>query len=153
MIKWVSKDKKGFSIIELMVAMIISSIFVITIGTMLYFSFSNWRKSRVAAELQQDAIFATDMLSRAIRPSSFSGITVSGSTLTIGNKSFYLSGKNLIYDPDTAVSGNEATIISGSRVASLSFQADAVSRTVSTSMTLQQGQQSASVNFIEGCRN
>lgn len=154
--------KSGFTIIELLAGIVISSILVIVIGTMLYFSFESWRKGRMMAELESDEIFAIDMIERAIRPAYSSEIdTSTACKITIGSKSFYrgnaslaynVSGPNLIYDPDTGVSSNEIVLIKN-RVTLLTFSPNPVTAFVDTNITLQDSGKSVTAGFKTGCRN
>lgn len=117
----VNKKHSGFTLIELMIGIIISSILALTTGIMIYYSYETWDKSKVAVELQRDATLAMDILSKNIRPSNSSDIQTSGSTLTIGNKSFYLvSPGSLLYDPNSGVAGDEKVIVNN-KVTALVF--------------------------------
>jgi len=101
--------KKGFTIIELMVGVVLSSILAITAGVMLYYIFSSWKNNSIAVELQRDATVAIDMMARRIRPSPGTYIRSGGSqyfsdadSISIGQLSsptenFWRSGDTLWY--------------------------------------------------------
>lgn len=148
-----SKPNKGFTIVELMVAALISSIMAITVGSMLYYSYLAWSRNRDTVEMQRDATISMDMIARAIRPAYGADVQASGSTLTVGSKSFYVNSGNLWYDPDTdpAISGDEVEIVYG-KVNSLSFVEDTTLHTVSVDMVLQNKVDTITVSAVIGYR-
>lgn len=119
--------RDGFTIVELMAAVMISSILAVTVGAMLYCAYTNWNKNSKAIELQRDLALAMDMIARVARPASGADITASGPSLTVISgltaKSFYLSGNSLYYDPDINMPNNEIVLIDN-KVVSLSFSKD-----------------------------
>ncbi|MBN3037932.1 MAG: type II secretion system protein [Candidatus Omnitrophica bacterium] len=139
------RKKRGFTIVELMVGIVVSSILALTAGTMLVFISLSWRRGTDSTELQRDATFAMDMFSRAIRPGHTSYIQASGSTLIAGAKSFYLSGTSLWYDPDMGTTGDEVEIIKD-KVSSLTFTKDPTAHSVDINMVLQDSPDSITLN-------
>ena len=146
----INKKHSGFTLIELMISIIISSILALTAGIMIYYSYETWNKSKIAVELQRDATFAMDILSRNIRPSNHSDIQTSGSTITIGNKSFYLVGpRSLWHDPNNSVAGDE-NIIVDNKVTTLAFSKNDLLRSVEIYMVLEDGTETITLdNSIE----
>ena len=134
----VHKNEKGFGLAELMVGMVISSILALTAGMMLYSIFLSWHRNKNAIESQRDGTIALYMMSRAIRPATNSSVAASGSTLTIGNKSFYLNASSLWHDPDTGSPGDEIEIIRNN-VSNLSFVKDSTMHSVAINITLLDG--------------
>lgn len=144
--KFIKRDSRsGFTIVELMMCIVISAILALTMGTMLYYIFVAWRNNSDQVEIQRDATFAMDMLSRNIRPASFSQISTPNSrTLNIGSKSFSwdgVSGSSLNYDPDTSASSDEIELIRD-RVTSLEFINNSPSKSITINMVLTQGRES-----------
>lgn len=175
------KRSRGFTIVELLAGMIIASILVIVIGTIMYSFFLNWKKNRVASELQGDSIFAMDMIGRIIRPVAFSDaviyssfahqtVSTTGSMLEAKDwtvdppvtRSIYMNGGDLSYntsyvDASGNTISNTATLILN-KVTSLSFtQATGVSDALNATITLQDPQhpdtKSVTSSFVTGCRN
>ena len=142
------RKEKGITIVELMVGIIIASVLVLTIGSMLFYSYLNWFRNQDAVELHRDATIAMDMIARAIRPHKGTAIGANGgSTLTAGSELFYLlqeSGPpplnlwSLWHDPNTAIAGDEIKIIENKipTAASLAFTKFGALRFVQVSMTL-----------------
>jgi len=157
------KNKKiknqGFTLVELLVYIFVSSVLVLTMGMILYFCFLNWHRSGSAVELQRDGSIAMDMFSRAIRPASGPGIQTLGSTLTIDpipiigqkGKSFYLIGSSLWHDPDTATSGDEIELIKN-KVSTLSFTINSLLHSVNINMILQDSPETVTLNSSIGYR-
>ena len=160
-----TKDK-GFTIIELMVSVVISSIIAITVGMMAYLFFLNWHNNNNAVELQRDATVVMDMLSRAIRPSRDADIEVPDPahsllpSIRIGNRSFYKSGNILWYDPDNSVTGDETRIVkeyNEDRVEldTLTFIKDSSLHYVTVTMVLglEDGSESLALDSVISYRN
>ncbi len=93
---------RGFTIVELLAGMVIASILIIVIGTMMYSFFLNWKKNRIASELQSDTIFAMDMIGRAIRPAAFSDTAIYNSftNQTVSVTGSMLKAKDWTPNPD-----------------------------------------------------
>ena len=139
------EKNKGFSLIELMAAALISSILALTAGLMVYYAFVGWIKNNRSIELQRDATIAMDMFTRTIRPREASDITAVGSTLTVGDESFYLDENSLMHDADTTTPGSDVVIIDD-KVDSILFTEDAISKLINIQITLSDGQAAANIN-------
>ena len=59
--------KKGFTLIELMIAVLLSSLIAASIYFSFYISLNSWRKSQIVAEVYQNARVALSQMSREIR--------------------------------------------------------------------------------------
>ena len=136
------RRQSGFTLVELMVGIIVGLILALTLGTMLYYIFVAWRSNSDQVELQRDATFAMDMISRAIRPASNFQISIpSSSTLNIGTTSFYLGGtgsNSLYYDPDTTAAGDETELIQ-QRVTNLQFIDNTPEKSITINISLAEG--------------
>ncbi len=108
----------GFTIIELMIALVAASILAITAGITLVYGHSGWRRNNAAMELQRDATLAMYRLSRAVRGASAADVTTplagqSAEQLTIQPTEFRVNGDHLLYDPNTGTDGDEVVIVNG----------------------------------------
>jgi len=108
----------GFTMAELMVALVAASVLAITAGMTLVYSHSCWRRNNAAMELQRDATLAMYRLSRAVRGASANDVTTplagqSAERLTIQTTEFRVDGDHLLYDPDTGIGGDEVVIVDG----------------------------------------
>ena len=108
----------GFTMVELLVALVASSILAITAGITLVYAYSGWRRNNAAVELQRDATLAMYRLSRAVRGASANDVTTplagqSAERLTIQTTEFRVDGDHLLYDPDTGIGGDEVVIVDG----------------------------------------
>lgn len=68
-------NKKGFTIVELMVSMITLSILLLTVGSMLVFGWRGWRRMTDTVNMQRDAVIALNWISKEIRNSKGSEIS------------------------------------------------------------------------------
>jgi len=109
----------GFTIVELIVALVAASILAITAGITLVYGYSGWRRNNAAVELQRDATLAMYRLSRAVRGASAADVTTpsagqSAAQLTIQQTEFRVDDVNhLLYDPNTGIDGDEVVIVDG----------------------------------------
>jgi prepilin-type N-terminal cleavage/methylation domain-containing protein len=146
------KRCRGFTIIELMVAMVIGSILAITAGSMLYYIFLTWHRNTDEVELQRDATIAMNMISRAIRAATANDIQAASQSLVIKNKTFYNTNSSLWYDPDTTIANNEIEIINN-KVNSISFINNAPEHSIGIDIELQDGVKSTAVSSTISYRN
>lgn len=153
-------NKKGFTIIELMVAIILSSILAITAGVMLYYVFSSWKNNNIAIELQRDATIAMDMMARRIRSSTSTCIRSGGSKyfndvdrISIGQitatQNFWQNGDTLWYSEGT----HSVAIIPG-KLTYVRFTKDEARHSVIIKLKLEQNNIPIIVDPIQiGYRN
>ena len=100
-----------------MVAVVAASILALTAGTMLWYGYLGWKRENEAVELQRDMGAAMDVLTRAIR-SGTNMTFAAGPVFTVQfdskpTASIFTSGNNLVYDPDTSVSGDQTALVNG----------------------------------------
>jgi prepilin-type N-terminal cleavage/methylation domain-containing protein len=91
-------SRKGFSMVELLLAMTASSIMAITIGSVLYFVWVSWRSNNESVEMQRDATMAFRAIAREVRRTPAGGITTGNSLVCVntnGTYSFVQNGNNL----------------------------------------------------------
>jgi len=110
----------AFSLVELLVAMVAGAILAITGGTMIFHAYNAWDDNHAAVNVHRDGRNAMDLMSRAIRDASFARVvTARNNDLEIRNAAgtssvrFQRSGRNLTYDPDTGVGGDEIDLVVG----------------------------------------
>ena len=92
--------KKGFTLIELSVAMLISTIALFGIGTLIDLSFKDWRESREIVALQDDLDLANYTLKGVLEEADTVSIPdethISAGYKTDWKKEFYRNGNKLI---------------------------------------------------------
>ena len=111
------------TLVELMLGLVCASILAMVMGSMLYFVQKNWVTNNRRVELQRDASLVMDMLTRRVRRSTATRVTVTGGGKKIKIKpedtvvdpivQIYRQGQDLIYDPDVNVAGDEMVLIEG----------------------------------------
>lgn len=126
-------SKRGYSLIELLAAALAASVLVLTAGTMLFYAYDAWDENHAAVNVHRDGRHAMDMLTRAIRAASFvqiltaeNGNLVIDNTVGAGTTRFWLTGRDLMYDPDTATGGNEVLVADAVRTFNVGSSATAI---------------------------
>jgi len=152
--------RTGFTLVEIIVGLAVSSILASILGALLYYNFLLWQRNTAMTLLQQDASVIMDMLSKKIRSAKDSDITISDSdqpkTMRIGNESFYWQSatapSTLWYDPDTNIAGNEIALATNEVTA---FVPDKNSplNSATVTITLLRNSQSVTLNFYVMYRN
>ncbi len=136
--------KKGFTLVELALVAGISSIIAISLSSMMIYMVKITSRGSASISMQRDASVTLEFLSRNLHPASGSDIQITGgTTLTIVDKSFYLAGGSLYFDPDTAIPSNEI-IICDNNVSSILFTLN--SSTVNVQLVLQQDSETTTIN-------
>jgi type II secretory pathway pseudopilin PulG len=69
------KTKQGFTIVELLLAMVAFAIMILAVGLMLIYGWLGWRKSTQSVNMQRDAVLAMQQIAREIRVSNVTEIT------------------------------------------------------------------------------
>lgn len=145
---------QGFSLAEVMVALVSGSILALTAGSMLFYTYLGWRRSGQAVEIQRDASVAVALLSHSLRRTAAVNVTVAGSRITIVRptvtEEFSVSGQDLIHDPDTSTAGDEQTIIFGRVV---SFVPTAYTEGLSFVLDLADGPETIRIDKVLTYRN
>lgn len=86
----------GFSLVELMVAMVAVAVMALTVGSVLYYAWVGWSRGRDSVKMQRDVSLAMRMLAKEIRASNPADVEV-GSSLKCSNATFSMSDDRLIY--------------------------------------------------------
>ena len=112
--------KKGFTLVEVIVAIIISLVAIFGIGTLIIASSNDWKTGKEIVDLQRDIDTASYQIKGILDEASVDTIYTSGGIVSnsgirivAGNsgwlKEFYPSGNSLIYK--NALTGGTDTII------------------------------------------
>lgn len=144
--------KKGFTAVELMVAMVSGSVLAITAGTMLFYGYLGWQRNLVNTEVQRDATFAMDFISRAIRPAIATNVVAGGSTIKITQTNgvevtIFKQVNDLVH-----MSSTNTTVLINGRLQV--FTVGVVSNQgITVDMQVQEGEASTQVNSFYAFRN
>ena len=141
-------SRDGFSITELVAAMVSASFLLISVGLLLYYSSKGWQRSLQVVDLRRDANATLSLLAHQIRMTTYTNITVSSNTLTITPASVQASGNNLNYMP-TAGTGQIALV----RGNLATFVAGLTNGMVTIHLRLTNGSDAAEVYAAYKCRN
>lgn len=127
-------SRAGFTIVELLAAMISASVLALTLSVLVVYHFSAWKRTEDAVNLQRDVMVSLGMLHRMVREAGPNDVTAprpvgEGGTaeprLVIAGKAIYQadeadlgtadgSGTYLVYDPNTGIAGDEMVLSSDS---------------------------------------
>jgi prepilin-type N-terminal cleavage/methylation domain-containing protein len=147
---------RGFTIVELMIAMLAGSILALTAGIVLFQGFTVLTRNRAAAELQRDGSIAVEMLQRKLRESTRSDIRLVTGGIEIdlpGGKTASLTDNgagDLVYDPDTGSGGGLVTIIDGTLVAMTAELSNTLAR---IELNLSNGEEGTDLDAVIHFRN
>lgn len=101
--KSMKKIEKGFTLVELIIALIISTMILFAVGGIIVSTFSFWQKGEEQINLQKDISYAALVMEKNIREGiSFGPPPPSGTQLNINQASgiirFWLDNNNLMAD-------------------------------------------------------
>ena len=117
--------EKGFTLIELMVSMSIMLIIFGVVTSTYLITQRLWRGGFTQIAFQSTGRVALDKITRNLRPATAATIVDNGDKIrfvtdpnrTYSNASdditceYYISGTNIMYDPNTVISGDEAVLL------------------------------------------
>ena len=90
----------GFTLIELMIAMIVAGIGILAVSWILLLNQSSWKEGNAKLELQRDTYLAMLKIEYELRLAIFADVTTSDSTLIIDkniDKKFFLQSDDLLF--------------------------------------------------------
>lgn len=100
-------QRTGTTVVEVMVGVVAAAMLLLTLGSMLFYSYRGWRIMQSAAEMERDGALAMRTLCRVFRSGSGTNVwVVSPSSVTVSNasdiaaQSFYLTQARLVYAVD-----------------------------------------------------
>ena len=144
----------GFTLVEVLAAMTAGSILVLCVGIMLYYGYQGWNRNSTSVDMQADGAAVMRTVDRYVRPAHAADITVASGSLSIqttnGTVRVSKSGRNLVFDPNIAVSGNELNMIRG-RVTS--FTPSWQTNRVTITLVLDDGEENVSLTSAVTFRN
>jgi len=109
--------RRGFTLAELLVAMLASAILALTAGAMLWYGTLGWRRTREAVDLQRDMAATLDVMTRSVRAGT-NLVFATGAVFTVRfadrpTARVYANGNDLVYRPNVSDAGNEMTLADG----------------------------------------
>lgn len=109
--------QSGFSLVELLVAVLSATVLVLAAGAMIWHSQVALHRLTDVVDVHRDMRASMDVLARMTRPgTNFTFTTGLVYTVTYTNRSparVYASGSNLFYDVNTAVAGPDVQLVYG----------------------------------------
>ncbi len=109
--------QSGFSLVELLVAVLAATVLVLAAGAMIWHSQVALHRLTDVVDVHRDMRASMDVLARMTRPgTNFTFTTGLVYTVTYTNRAparVYASGSNLFYDVNTAVAGPDVQLVYG----------------------------------------
>lgn len=106
------RNQNGFTVVELMIAMVGASILALIVATILFMAYRSWSTDNNYARLRRDAAFAVQLMAKEIRSSSptINGIVAVNNSLQLQTNSIRT---NLALFVRNATAGNLTYSING----------------------------------------
>jgi len=79
------KGQKGFTLIELIIAMFTSTIVIVAAGSILFYGQKSWNNTWKRVNLQRDASYAMQRMSRAVKAGTSARVEGNGTGLRVYN--------------------------------------------------------------------
>ncbi len=122
------KGQKGFTLIELIIAMFTSTIVIVAAGSILFYGQKSWNNTCKRVNLQRDASYAMQRMSRAIKAGTSARVEGNGTGLRIYNdiegawRRFFVqpAAQNLMLKT-AIVGGNISETVLNDKVENLQF--------------------------------
>jgi len=137
------KVRKGFTLIELTIAMFTGTIVIVAAGMILFFGQKSWNSTWERAKLQRDASYAMQRISRPIKAGTLAEIESNGKGLRIYNDNegnwrrfFVAPGASKLTLKSEIVGGNSSETIIDDKVEALQF--NVTGNTVSIELKLRE---------------
>jgi prepilin-type N-terminal cleavage/methylation domain-containing protein len=110
-----ARSRCGFTVIELLAAMLAGAVLALTAGSMLFYAYGSWRRGRDGAAMQQDGRAAMELISRTARDAAATNLDARPSELRVAMPSnrtwrVFAQGGQLVCDPSMAVTGDEHVV-------------------------------------------
>jgi len=137
------KVRKGFTLIELTIAMFTGTIVIVAAGMILFFGQKTWNSTWDRANLQRDASYAMLSISRPIKAGTSAQVEGNGEGLRIYNDNegswkrfFVVPGASKLTLKGEIVGGNSSETIIDDKVEALQF--NVTGNTVSIELKLRE---------------
>jgi len=127
----------GFTLIELMIAMIVAGIGILAVSWILLLNERSWKEGNAKLELQRDTYLAMLKIEHELRPAILADVTTSDSTLVIDTdgKKFFLESDGLHFQKSS--SDSSELVVEGDN--GTEFHVDTSNDVVNINFTLVRG--------------
>jgi len=127
----------GFTLIELMIAMIVAGIGILAVSWILLLNERSWKEGNAKLELQRDTYLAILKIEHQLRPAILADVTTSDSTLVIDTdgKKFFLESDGLHFQKSS--SDSSELVVEGDN--GTEFHVDTSNDVVNINFTLVRG--------------
>jgi|GEM_PF-5054346 prepilin-type N-terminal cleavage/methylation domain-containing protein len=109
--------RRGFSLVEMLVALSAASILALTMGAMMWSATLSWKRTGQSVELQRDMRASMDVITRMARSATnmlfTTGLVYTAQFSDRSPMSVYVATNRLYLDPNTTVANNEVRLTAG----------------------------------------
>lgn len=140
-------DRNGFTLVELLVAVLLSALVMGGFWTVYLMCLTSWEQGSTQVALQRDAAVIMEKMVRGVDGTGGIREAVSVDTSVAGRidytsdiggvereRSFYLNGNDIFYDPDTSTASDEYSIAANPGGITLAFSLNNDVVTISLNM-------------------
>jgi Tfp pilus assembly protein PilW len=111
-----ASGKRHFTLVELLVGIVLSSILLLAGAALLFFMASGRTQVSTQVRLQRDAQAVMAYMHKVLREAGANEVSVVGDRLEVvrdggATEAFYAVDTDLIHDPDTEVVGDESVLV------------------------------------------
>jgi len=140
----------GFTLIELMIAMVVASIGILAVSGIIIFNQNSWNEGNAKLKLQRDTYYAVLRIEHKLKPATFTAVSVSddNSTLVIGGDQFYVDESNDLVHKS---GGNKELVVEGDE--GTDFKVIPEGNTIKLTLTLKRGNLESSITTSVKPRN
>ena len=112
------KNIRHFTLVEIIVGILLSSILLLAGGSLLFFMMSGRTQVDTQVALQRDAQAVMAYMHKVLREAAASEVTVVDDRLEVERdgvtEAFYAIDNDMMHDPDIGVVGDETALVQGS---------------------------------------
>jgi Tfp pilus assembly protein PilW len=109
---------RHFTLVELLVGVLLSSILLLAGGSLLFFMISGRTQVNMQVDLQRDAQAVIAYMHKVLREAASSEVSVVDNRLEVERdgvtEAFYVVDDDMMHDPDIGVVGDEIPLVQGS---------------------------------------
>lgn len=151
-------QKTGFTLVELLMAVVASAILALVVGIMLVYAWGEFRRDRDGVNMQEDGRIAMETIARTIRSASAPNVQVLSSndlrvTSSGVTKRVYASGNSLFYDPNMAVAGDAVSLVNNRLISFIALTTNSTSVQVTLTLTAGDNTHNETILGVFTCRN
>ena len=145
-------SKGGFGVMELLVAMLATSLLVLAVGSMMVFAWKGWVQSAASVEMQRDVSLAMRTIATEIRRTPMANIT-DGASLVCNNSAGTITVSRSGRDLNLRVGATASVLLVRDIATAFSTKKNNANGSVTVSLNLATGSDVSAIQMIVYSRN